>query len=628
MGTDSHEHKRPPQVSSDVTAPLHESSTPTAPVPLPTGRAGASHPLSREVAPPGLARLRSGAGREPASATTLAASTDLTRPVVRRKLLEAVLDRGQTTTKHADEAAPAADAGNMPWVEPGVRAEPLGKTIKVYAMGTDDVTRPGDAKDWKKADVAKMRVFPATRFAPWNIGRPERMKLAVATWGPPDKTEEGFVELSAVNTYYNAKPGPVHMKFDAEYQRSENPVFGEKGPRPEDVKQGISGECWLLAPMMAIAGKDGGKAVKDMIRENGNGTVTVRFWRREATSLVPDYVTVTTRVLEKEQLGFSLIPRGISTGASSEVGGCLWPALVVKAYAVWSNNKRKDNTRNRAQQDVSGGWADESMTAFLGKAEKHDAKAKSTPDKLKETFAQDPTAMVSASTGKGANTTAFLWGVQKAHVYRVTGADARGVTLQNPWGRSHAFRGDSNRLLISWKDFATKIDNVVFGESAVKAEEAKVSRAAEAEAASRARLQPLKVALAQAARTRGAAELGLDVAKMSAKGERLLRASFEKVVLAPADAGAAEQATATIDVVIGIAGKDGKESKATRSAPVHISYRTVKDAVILSELRFEWPSSGPPAAPKASAPPSAAAPSPAAPSPARKAPARKEPARA
>lgn len=648
MGKDSHEHKRPPQVSSDAAPPLHDSPVPLAPVPLPldgtapptvardgageplrrlspAGRTDAPAPVRRVEATPGLARLQSGASaaREPAGAATLAASTDLTRPVIRRKLLEAALNRAQTTTKHADEAAPAADAANVPWVEPGVRAEPVGKKINVYAMGAgDQVTTPGEAKPRDKAAVTKMRVYPATKFAPWNVGRTQ--ELAIATWGPPDKTEEGFVELSAVKTYFNAKAGPIHKKFDAGYELSSNPVFSKKGPRPEDVKQGVSGECWLLAPMMAIAGKDGGKPVRDMIRDNGNGTVTVRFWRREAAGMVPDYVTVTTEVLEKEQLGFSLVPRGISTGASSEAGGCLWPALLVKAYAVWSNNQRKDNVRNRAQQDVSGGFSDESMAAFLGKAEKHEAKAKSTPEKLRQAFADDPEAMVSASTGAGASMTAFLWGLQKNHVYRVTGATAKGVTLQNPWGKTHAMRGDFNRLAVSWADFATKIDNVVFGKSAVQAEEAKATRAAAAEADSLARVLPLKTALHQAIKTMRAAELGLDVAKMEAKGEGLARASFDGIALLPADGGPDERATAKMEATISGTGKDGKPSLTKRAGIAHISYRTVDGKAVLGELRFEWQSGGAPAAPKVAPAPDQAPPAP--PSPERKASAHKEPA--
>ena len=110
---------------------------------------------------------------------------------------------------------------------------------------------------------------------------------------------------------------PGEKMFDA----SNMPLFPHE-PSPNDIHQGLLGDCYLLAGLSDMAEKQP-NALKDCMVDNDNGTVTVRFFQRnqgkdgEPDTFDPVYVTVDKQVPE-------------AGGASN----CLWAQMIERAYAA------------------------------------------------------------------------------------------------------------------------------------------------------------------------------------------------------------------------------------------------------------------------------------------------------
>ena len=110
--------------------------------------------------------------------------------------------------------------------------------------------------------------------------------------------------------------------LDREYDMTKEPLFPHD-PSPDDVSQFGVKDCFLMSTLSGIAAKDPQK-IRDMMCDNGDGTVTVRFFKKEISeddgSLLgyrPLLVTVDKAV------------PGIS--ASKD---CLWTQMVERAYAA------------------------------------------------------------------------------------------------------------------------------------------------------------------------------------------------------------------------------------------------------------------------------------------------------
>lgn len=134
------------------------------------------------------------------------------------------------------------------------------------------------------------------------------------------KLEEGEVPCHFVHA-----EGDKVFSFDKAFEDAKDvPLFPHE-PCPEDIKQGPLGDCYMLSSLSAIA-KLNPNAIKDMMVDNGNGTVTVRFYGRPAVDIndpnkdvpmEPIYVTVD-----------KLNPT--ETGAYN----CLWVQTIERAYAA------------------------------------------------------------------------------------------------------------------------------------------------------------------------------------------------------------------------------------------------------------------------------------------------------
>ncbi|MFG1794421.1 alpha/beta hydrolase [Nocardia sp. NPDC049149] len=124
-----------------------------------------------------------------------------------------------------------------------------------------------------------------------------------------------------VNAPNDALPMPITA------DRHNDPLFGPGGPKSEDVRQGTTGDCYLLADLMNLATHNP-DLITEIIHDHGDGTVSVRFMVETPDGPPrPEWVRVEKQIYVSPDSG-----RGAFAG--HEPGGPLWPAMVEKAYAL------------------------------------------------------------------------------------------------------------------------------------------------------------------------------------------------------------------------------------------------------------------------------------------------------
>jgi hypothetical protein len=120
-------------------------------------------------------------------------------------------------------------------------------------------------------------------------------------------------------------------------------LWDADGPKPDDVKQGFIGDCFLMAAMGAVAASNPG-ALKALFspQESGAGSYTVSLFKKDDTTgdLVPHAVSVDTEMPAQND---SSLSEGAEAGPDTKLsyGGNgkttasakLWPSLIEKAYA-------------------------------------------------------------------------------------------------------------------------------------------------------------------------------------------------------------------------------------------------------------------------------------------------------
>ena len=134
--------------------------------------------------------------------------------------------------------------------------------------------------------------------------------------------------------------------FSVWTDRSKDALFPHD-PSPNDIKQGVGLEdCYMLSALTQIASKNPQK-IKDAMKDNGNGTVTVRFYDQNKSP-----VDITVKKTESRIMGF---------GGNSYASGSLWVQMMEKAYAKY-NDKMKHT--NKGLSGINRSNTAEFMNAF------------------------------------------------------------------------------------------------------------------------------------------------------------------------------------------------------------------------------------------------------------------------
>jgi hypothetical protein len=102
--------------------------------------------------------------------------------------------------------------------------------------------------------------------------------------------------------------------FTVTHTAVSKPLFGGNGPSMQDINQGYLGDCFMLAPLAAMALQDP-SSVRSMITDNGNNTWGIRF----IVDGKAEYVTVNNELAEG--------------GGKFASGTNKWVGLVEKGYA-------------------------------------------------------------------------------------------------------------------------------------------------------------------------------------------------------------------------------------------------------------------------------------------------------
>ncbi len=123
------------------------------------------------------------------------------------------------------------------------------------------------------------------------------------------------------------------------------PLFSSKGPSPNDVKQGLAGDCYFMATLASVAHLDPG-LIRDRIIELEDGTYVVHFKR--------DGENVFVRVdAELPVWSESNQPAYAGLGAENS----MWVAIMEKAWAFFRYDASSYNS-------IEAGWMSETYEAL------------------------------------------------------------------------------------------------------------------------------------------------------------------------------------------------------------------------------------------------------------------------
>ena len=209
-----------------------------------------------------------------------------------------------------------------------------------------------------------------------------------------------------------------------------DPIFADD-VSADDISQGQFGDCWYIASLTATA-QVNPRFLREGIRENPNGTVSVRVWDADGNL---HWVTV-TRDLPLDKDG-----RVIGAHGNGET----WPAYYEKAFAVLysqddggaPDNHKNDKRYDRGEQGSYGAieWD------FTDKAPRYVTGNKphgldTDFDDVKKAYDAGHPVIV-ASNDNNKHVPEHLKGAYVTrHVYYVKGFHDGKIVLGNPWGSS------------------------------------------------------------------------------------------------------------------------------------------------------------------------------------------------
>ena len=104
---------------------------------------------------------------------------------------------------------------------------------------------------------------------------------------------------------------------------SDKPLFASSGPNADDVFQGSTGDCYMMARLSAIADANP-EFIRKMVVDLGDGTYAVRFYRNGQ----PEYVRVDADLYWDPVSGKPIYAK---LGRQESI----WVPIVEKAYAFW-----------------------------------------------------------------------------------------------------------------------------------------------------------------------------------------------------------------------------------------------------------------------------------------------------
>lgn len=230
----------------------------------------------------------------------------------------------------------------------------------------------------------------------------------------------------------------------------------------QDVVQGGAGDCYFVSSLASLAKVDPG-AIKDAIKQNDDGTYTVRFFEKGAKgAMKPVYVTVSDELVMSEGRPLYLRSTTDKTPADAEHPIETWGPIMEKAYATWKGG---------FQQIGDGGRPEEAILALTGKTAQSDLplllEPKQVFDRLKQAIAKHhPTTASTWPTNTNGGQQSEALGLVSGHAFTVLSVGEEGgqkyVEVRNPHGKNPNRPDDGGIMRVPLKDFVKGFSKIVY----------------------------------------------------------------------------------------------------------------------------------------------------------------------
>ena len=225
----------------------------------------------------------------------------------------------------------------------------------------------------------------------------------------------------------------------------------------DDVVQGQIANCYMVGAFSSVAWSNP-ELIQNAIRENADGTFTVRFYEQRGYGGAMQPVSVTVD---------GDLPMADGTTSTrygkSRDGKELWVGILEKAYAEWKGGYEAIG---------NGGRAGEVMSALTGRRDRWihlgSARADDVFRQLQGGIA-NKTPMAAGTHGKDSGVDYTGTGVYAWHVYSIHGVSEEGgqryVQLRNPWGRTEPGNDgkDDGIFKMKLEDFMRLYNGVYLG---------------------------------------------------------------------------------------------------------------------------------------------------------------------
>jgi len=194
-----------------------------------------------------------------------------------------------------------------------------------------------------------------------------------------------YYKFAADSKRYLAKPESVHSRLkpyvvikigsaeyhankedlyesQAKHKKTDDPLFPDGKALPEHVKQTGLGDCYLQAFLINAAVQNPGH-LKNMMFDNGDGSVTVRYYFKSGNKWSPDFVRI------QKSIAFG------ATGKELYNEGALWAHIIEKSFTVFAGKhgmygKALSPPSQKGYGAIEGGWTYQLGGVFYGAASK------------------------------------------------------------------------------------------------------------------------------------------------------------------------------------------------------------------------------------------------------------------
>jgi hypothetical protein len=229
-----------------------------------------------------------------------------------------------------------------------------------------------------------------------------------------------------------AASDPLLTRAAVEYREQAGELFGANGPSVSDIEQAWLADCYFLSAVGAVVARDP-QEIRDMIRDNRDGTYTVTFYAQRQFARAPVSVMVDDD-LPVDANGDLVYAHASDSDGDAQLE--LWVPLLEKAYAKFRDHYGPADGVNGYHDMDQGGWPNEVMEDLTGEPASRSSSFFTPAELLGLLEPANTGHLVCIATLEHGTDPGWVDG----HAYTVVGTEERNgqtlVTLKNPWGNT------------------------------------------------------------------------------------------------------------------------------------------------------------------------------------------------